>query len=96
VTLKTPKRPNLKEIQLELYKPPAGITLSDVKVVETGLAFTLKAEKDSLKDGYQDNLIIEAFREHTPKDKEGKPKGKQRRNWQGVMPAVPIQIVGQS
>jgi hypothetical protein len=93
VHLKTKPRPQLKEIDLELYDPPAGLTLHDVTVVPEGLAFVLKADKDAVKSDISDNLVIQMFREYTPPRQEGKPVPKKQRNSMGVIPAIPIQIV---
>jgi hypothetical protein len=57
------------------------------------LALTLKADKEQLAAGFADNLIIEAFREYTPKPKDGQPAPKQRRDAMGVIRALPIQVV---
>lgn len=94
ITLKTRKRPLLKEIQLQLQNPPEGLSLHDVTVVPEGLAFTVKAEKEALAPGFADNLIIETFREYMPKPKEGKPAPKKRRDSMGVIRAIPIRIIG--
>lgn len=93
VLMKTPRRPVLKEMQLELNEPPEGLTLHDVTVVPEGLAFRLKADKDAMQTGFADNLIVEAFREFTPKQQEGKPAPQKRRISMGVFPAIPIEIV---
>jgi hypothetical protein len=93
VRFKTRKRPVLKEMQLELNEPPEGLTLHDVTVVPEGLAFRLKADKDAMQTGFADNLIVEAFREFTPKQKNGKPAPQKRRISMGVFPAIPIEIV---
>ena len=95
VRFKTPKRSNLKQVRLELREPPEGLTLHDVTVVPEGLAFRLKADGDAMQSGYANNLIVEAFRESTPKQKEGQPKPKKRRYSMGILPAIPIQIVPQ-
>jgi hypothetical protein len=93
VRLKTKPRPFLKEIDLVPYKPPAGIILQDVTVVPEGLSFVLKADKDIAQSNISDNLIIQIFREYTPKPKEGKPAPKKRRDSMGIIPAIPIQII---
>ena len=77
---------------MELYRPPTGISLGDVTVTPEGLAFVLKAD-DTAQNGLSDNLIIEIFREFTPKPRKGKPAPKKRRNTIGVLPAIPIQVV---
>jgi hypothetical protein len=93
VRLKTKPRPILKEIDLELYKPPAGIVLQDVTVVPEGLSFVLEADKDMGQSDISENLIIQIFREHVPKQKEGNLAPKKRRDSMGIIPAIPIQIV---
>jgi hypothetical protein len=93
VLIKTRKRPVLKETLLELRDPPEGITLHEVTVVPEGLTFRLKAGKDAMPIGSADNLIVEAFREFTPKQQEGKSAPKKRRYSMGVLPAIPIEIV---
>jgi hypothetical protein len=82
-------------MQLELNEPPEGLTLHDVTVVPEGLAFQLKADKDTMQIGFADNLIVEAFREYTPKQKDGKPSDQKRRSSMGIFPAIPIEIVQQ-
>jgi hypothetical protein len=93
VRLKTPHRPFLKEIDLELYDPPAGITLQDVTVVREGLACVLKADQEVFKKSVSDNLIIQVFREYIPKQQAGKPSPKKQRDSMGLIPAIPIRIV---
>jgi len=93
VRIRTQRGRILKDIQLELNEPPEGVTLHGVSVVPEGLAFQLKADKDAMQSGFADNLIIEAFREFTPKQQEGKPALKKRRTSMGIFPAIPIEIV---
>ncbi|OHB56148.1 MAG: hypothetical protein A2173_01125 [Planctomycetes bacterium RBG_13_44_8b] len=95
VLFKTQRSSILKEIQLELNEPPKGLTLHDVNVVPEGLEFQLKADKDAMQSGFADNLIIEVFREFTPRQQEGKPAPQKRRASMGFFPAIPIKIVQQ-
>ena len=92
VLIKTRGHKWFRELLLKLDDPPAGLTLDEVSVVSEGLEFRLRAEKDAVKIGSTDNLIVEAFREYTPKPKDGKT-GKKRRYSAGFLPAIPIQIV---
>ena len=92
VMLKTRKSQALRQTKLLLNKPPEGLTLHDVTVVPEGLSFQLKADKDAVKSGFADNLIIEAVREYTPKDKSGKSLPN-RRSSMGFLRAIPIEIV---
>ncbi|MHC4227200.1 MAG: hypothetical protein ACYSW0_07185 [Planctomycetota bacterium] len=95
VRFKTPRRSNLKQVRLALREPPEGLTLHDLTVVPEGLAFQLRADGDAMESGYADNLIVEAFRESTPKPQKGKPTPPKRRYSMGVLPAIPILIVPQ-
>ena len=95
VLIKTRKTAVLKEMQLELNEPPEGVTLHDVADVPEGLAFRLKADKDAGPDGFTGNLIVEAFREYAPKQKDGQPSSQKRRVSMGVFPAIPIEILRQ-
>ncbi len=92
VRIRTTRGAMLREMQLELKEPPEGVTLHDVTVVPGGLSFRLKADRDGWQGGFEDNLIIEAFREVTPKQQNGKATQK-RRYSMGVFPAIPIEIV---
>jgi hypothetical protein len=93
VRIKTRRGQALREMQLELNEPPEGVSLHDMTIVPEGLAFKLKADKDAIQSGFTDNLIVEAFREFTPKQQKGKPAPQKRRYSMGVLPAIPIEIV---
>jgi hypothetical protein len=93
VRIKTRRGSALKEMKLELNGPPEGLTIGNVNVVTGGLAFQLKAEKDVVQSGFADNLIVEAFREYRPKQKDGKLSNQKRRYSMGVFPAIPIKVV---
>jgi len=88
VSVKTWKRQALNQIQLELRDPPEGVSLDNVKVVPEGLAFRLKADKDTMESGFEDNLIIEAFTQTVQKNTNQK-----RRTSIGLFPAIPIRII---
>ncbi|MHC4565255.1 MAG: PPC domain-containing protein, partial [Planctomycetota bacterium] len=94
VTLKTRKSQVLKQLRLVLSKPPEGLSLHGVKVVPEGLSFQIKVDKDTVRSGFADNLIIEAVREYRPKDKDGKLLAK-RRSSMGFVRAIPIEVVQQ-
>ena len=101
VVLKTGRNRSLQQMKFQLREPPEGVTLDDVAVVPGGLSFRLKADKDLVPSGFADNLIVEAFRESTPKRQEGKsaggrpapPAGLKRLSSMGLLPAIPIEIV---
>lgn len=93
VRIKTPRRPMLQDIELELREPPEGITLQDVTVVPEGLAFLLKADGDTAQVGLADNLIVEAFAETTGRKRGDKARKQKRRVSLGVLPAISFEIV---
>lgn len=93
VRIKTRRGSALKEMKLELNGPPEGLTLDNVSVKSDGLTFQLKAEKDAVQSGFADNLIIEAFREYRPKQKDGTLSNQKRRYSMGIFPAVPVKVV---
>jgi len=93
VLLKTRKNPALQQMQFELLDPPEGLTLDGVVVVPEGIQFELKADKDAMQNGFAGNLIVEVFRQSTPKQQPGKPKPQKRRYSLGILPAIPIEIV---
>ena len=66
--------------------------MHDLRIIPGSLEFQLRADKDKIQTGLKDNLIIEAFREFTPKQ-EDKRKTKKKRVSIGFLPAIPIQIV---
>lgn len=87
--INAPRRPILRNVQLELVDPPAGITLGDVTVVPKGFVISLKADAATATVGFTDNLIVE---------RPGRPPGgesakQKRRVSLGVLPAIPFEIV---
>lgn len=93
VEIKTRRGKTLKEMRLELNEAPEGLTLHDLTVLPDGLAFKLHADQELMSKDFADNLIVEAFREYTPKAKDGQSAPKKRRYSMGIMPAIPFEIV---
>jgi len=92
IRVQTRPSANLKSVVLALNEPPAGVTLSNVKVLKDGFELLLAAD-GAAAPGPVDNLIVEAFREFVPKGKDGKPRGGKRRWPMGFLPAIPAEIV---
>ena len=93
VLFKTRNRPMLAELILQLHQPPDWVSLHDTKVVAEGLSVTLRTDKDKAISGTTDNLMVEAIREYTPTQKDGKSTGRKRRTSMGFFPAVPVEII---
>jgi len=93
VRIRTRRGKVLNEMRLELSDPPKGVTLSNLTVLRNGLAFDLNVDKAAVEGAFNDNLIVEAFREWTPEPQDGKPAPTKRRVSLGVFAAIPIEIV---
>lgn len=91
VRFKTPGRPKLPDIALELRDPPDGVSLHDVTVVPGGLKFVLKADRATAQRGLADNLIVEAFMDVERPQQDGAGVNKQRVPI-GFLPAIPIEV----
>ena len=74
-----------------LKDPPEGIAIDSVKESNEGMAVYFKVEGGKLKLGYEDNLIVEAFRINTWTNKETGKSGT-RRVRLGYLPAIPIEV----
>jgi hypothetical protein len=106
VHFRFPGRKKLDQFQLELADPPPGVTLGPLVPEEKGAQFEVRLGEDALEVGFRDNLIVQVFREFTPKKGwpgKGRPgKGKKkrkatpgkRRNLVGFLPAIPFQVIG--
>ncbi len=82
----------LKDIKLQLDNAPAGINLEHTQILKDGIVFELAADKDILKSGFTENLIVDVFREFTPK--KTKDKGPKKRSvFLGTLPAIAVEIV---
>ncbi len=89
-----PHGPMLKMVQLTLSEPPDGLSIQKVAPSEEGLDIVLRADAAKLKPGWQGNAIIEASVERVPEAKNAKFKPATRRISLGVLPAVPLEVVG--
>jgi len=93
ITVETPPNPRIREIQLEIYEAPEGLSLLETAVTPDGLTLTLKADGAALTAGYEDNVIIEVFTEVLGQQRNGASSTQKRRISLGVLPAVPFEIV---
>jgi hypothetical protein len=109
VARQTAKYPPAKELRVELYDPPKGITVK--KITPQGvtvpparpgakptqgqvLIIELEADVESVEPGLEGNLIFEIVREYTPAATETNPKPTERRHSYGLLPAIPFEVVG--
>lgn len=87
------KRSIPKGLILTLQQAPDGISLEKTTAAGRELTFVLKADKDAMEKGFKGNLIVEAFKEYTPKPRKGVSSTQKKRSSMGILPAIPIQIV---
>ena len=88
VLVKTRDNRLKKNAALALHRAPQGISLHGFRPVAEGVEFRLKADKTARKESFTGNLIVEIFREHTPKGQQTK-----RRTSIGYLPAIPVKVV---
>jgi hypothetical protein len=81
------------DARLELVDPPDGLSIGETSVIKDGLKFTLKAAAGE-KPGYADNLIVAAYKlDAAANPQGGAPAGKRKSQPNGILPAIPIEIV---
>ena len=73
-----------------------GITVEKVSPKAQGLVVVLATDAEKVKPGLRGNLIFEVFREHTPAPTEANPSPKPQRTSQGILPAVPFEVIGRA
>ena len=93
VRVKIPKKPMLTGIQLELSEPPAGLTVQDVNVASGEMTFVLKADGNTAKAEFTDNLIVEVSTETANNPQGNQKKAQKQRIYLGMLPAIPFEIV---
>jgi hypothetical protein len=95
VWIRLPRNPIMTGIQLELSEPPQGISIQDINSTRGEVTFRLKADANTIKPGFSDNLIVQAFNETISKNRADPNKIQKVRNFVGILPAIPFQITKQ-
>ena len=99
--------PALDTIEFRLSDPPAGVTLVKTRTERRGVVLVLAAERGKAKVGLAENLIVEAYAQigaggkrakgakakRKKKKKKAAPPQNTRRQFVGVLPALPFEIV---
>ena len=93
VWVRLPRNPFIQIVQLELSEPPAGISIRDINLQPGEFTFKIAADANTIKPGYCDNLIIGAYNEVTTPVRGDPNKTQKVRNFAGLLPAIPIQII---
>jgi hypothetical protein len=88
-----PPRVALADVKMKLNDPPNGINLQDLKIDQGQMTFYLTADSKTVKVGYKDNLIVEAYTEVEKTRPDGKKSGIKQQVSLGVLPAIPIEVV---
>ena len=89
-----PHGPFVKTVQMTLSEPPDGLSIQKVAPGGDGMDIVLRADAAKLKPGWKGNAIIEASVERVPEAPNAKAKPVKRRVSLGMLPAVPLEIVG--
>lgn len=82
---------SIAPVKLELFDPPAGITLQAVKIDGRWCILTIGADDKHV--GYADNLIIEASADVDLQKRAGGKAGQKQSVSLGDLPAIPFKIV---
>jgi hypothetical protein len=90
-TVNQKKRGKQGNIKFELSDPPEGFEIEKVSKVKDGFDIIIATDPEKVTPGTKGNLVLSAFREVTPKGKDGKARAK-RRQPMGVLPAVPFEV----
>jgi len=94
VEFKTAHKNFFNGVELKIGDPPKGLTMHDVKTGPGTVSFTLKADENLKKNGFEGNIIIEAFKKSRPKkNAKNKAAKKITRYSIGYLPAVPLEIL---
>ena len=89
-----PHGPLVQTVQMTLSEPPDGLSIQKVTPSDDGIDIVLRADAAKLKPGWKGNAIIEASVERVPEAQNAKAKPVKRRVSLGMLPAVPLEIVG--
>jgi hypothetical protein len=89
-----PHGPLVQSVKMTLSAPPDGLSIQKVTVSDDGIKVALRADAAKLKPGWKGNAIIEASVERVPDVQKGKVKPIKRRVSLGMLPAIPLEIVG--
>jgi hypothetical protein len=92
VTVRGSDLRSLAGVELELFEPPAGISIRDVGLRESGVVLILSAATD-LKPGTAGNLIVEAYAAAPPpRAGQKKSAAQPTRAFLGTLPAIPFEV----
>ena len=89
-----PHGPMIKMVRLALSEPPEGLSIQNFVVNGEGMDVVLRADAANLKPGWRGNAIIEASVDRPAQGPKAKPNAPKRQVALGVLPAVPLEIVG--
>jgi hypothetical protein len=90
-----PHGPMVKTLQWSLSEPPDGLSIQKATPTEVGVDIVLRADAARLKPGWKGNAILEASVERVPQNQNAKAKNAAKRQVSlGVLPAVPLEVVG--
>jgi hypothetical protein len=87
----------VSQVKFGLWEAPKGITLGEAKSAGRGFELEIKADRETERTKFADNLIVEIFAEREVPDRrrgqKGKPKMVKRRVSMGFLPAIPYRVI---
>jgi hypothetical protein len=88
-------RTAIRDLELALSDPPAGITLESVSDSPGGVTIVFKADAKAAQIGLRDNLIVGVYRDAARGAASGTAAAAQRRARTpvGYLPAIPFEVV---
>jgi hypothetical protein len=79
------------DIQVQLSEPPEGVSASIVTDAEGKFAVKISTDEEAEAE-LRGNLLMQFYKESTPKPTEENPAPKTRRTDYGYFPAIPFEI----
>ncbi len=94
VRVRIPARAFADNLQLELNKPPEGISIGSVSLLEGEIEIVLHSDAAKIKPGIKGNLIVNIMaKSRRTASGVGKARANQTRVALGTLPAIPFEIV---
>jgi hypothetical protein len=94
VRVRTPSRAAANNFQLELNKPPDGISIASIAQGDMETKIMLHSDAARIKPGVTGNLIVNIMaKRQRANAAAGKARGNQQRVALGTLPAIPFEIV---
>lgn len=91
-TLPVSKQIPIDQLHVDVREPAKGITASIVSDPMGAVAIAFIVSSDEMEPGLRGNLLVNVYKEYTPKPTENDPAPRARRTDYGLLPAIPFEI----